>query len=570
MISTLDYFETRNFGSFSTSELSDGSFVIDAKNQTFKQVIKELMQKQFEYLSTIIGYQNNEDIILLYPLSSVTDNSKVKTVFVKTSIPLSNPKIESIEDYFPVANVYEREISDLLGVDYLNIEKRDKLLLPESFPKDIYPLRKGITGRELREKLDQLNIGMEASEPLQIKSDYTMSIGPQHPTHKEPIRFQFFVEGEEIKDVKLRLGFNHRGIEKALEGGEWVPNLYLIERICGICSAAHQLAYTITTEKIAKISDEVPDRAQWIRVLISELERIHSHILWYGVLAHDGGYDLMFHVTWRDRELVMDILEDITGNRVNYSIETIGGVRRDLSPEIIERTRRKIVQLRSKIENHYEILQKEKTFIDRVEGIGYLPYNEAIKFSVCGPTARGSNVNIDLRRDYPYAAYKDIPFNVYTRSEGDVLASMMVRLDETLESANMCLYILDNLPSGSISIPIPKRIPEGEAHTRVEAPRGEDIHFIKSNAGKTPDRYKIRAPTLANIVSLLDRFKLMKIADIPMIIRLIDPCIGCMERVTFVDLKTSKSRDITGRELIARSNKSFRSRQPFRVYDLMR
>lgn len=559
--------DTEVMGEFTTRVMNDKSSVFQVKPTVLVQTLDALQQQQFTHLSTMIGYQNEQQLEVLYPLSGVEPGSgKEKTVFVQTSTNIESAKIPSVEHLFPVANVYERELQDLLGITFS--ESYEKLLLPDSFPDDLFPLRKGMSGRELRERLDELKIGNETTEPLQIKSDYTMSIGPQHPTHKEPVRFQFFVEGEDIKDVKLRLGFNHRGIEKGLEDGAWIPNLYLIERICGICSAAHQLAYTLTAEKVAGIADEVPDRAQWLRVLISELERIHSHILWYGVLAHDGGYDMMFHVTWRDRELVMDILEDLTGNRVNYSIETIGGVRRDISKDQIEKTHKKLKELLVKVKEHKVILEREQTFVGRMENVGTLSREDAIRFSAVGPTARGSGVNYDLRRDFPYAAYKEIPFAVFTEKEGDVLASMIVRLDETIDSIEMCLYVLENLPSGEINIPMPKRFPEGDAHTRVEAPRGEDIHFIRSTGGKGPDRHKIRAPTLANIVSLMHRFKGMKIADIPMIIRLIDPCIGCMERVTFIDLDSLKSHEISGNELIARANKSYRLNSPFRVYDL--
>lgn len=538
----------------SSTTFNCGSPVSTVEAAEIVSTLQQYYEDDFTHLSTIIGYHDadNDRLTLLYPISKI-EVKNAQTSFIQTHLPVSNPSIPSVTELFPGAYVYEREIKDFLGIDFNQNYKH--LLLPDSFPKDVYPLLKDYSPDQLKTILTRAKVGLEPLKIQPDETDYSILIGPQHPTHKEPIRFKFVVTGEDIKDVDLRIGFNHRGIEKALEHGSWDKNLYLIERICGICSAAHQIAYVLAAEKAGGIVP--PERAQWIRCLIGELERIHSHILWYGVLAHDAGYDMMFHVTWRDRELVMDALEEFSGNRVNYSMMTLGGVRRDLTSEQTESMREKLKELRVRVEDHRNILLSEKTFIARMMGIGILSRSEVIKLNAVGPTARGSNLDVDLRRDYPYAAYADIPFNVHTDTRGDVLASLKVRLDETIESIDMCLYILDNIPSGDIAVKIPKRLPEGAAHIRVEAPRGEDIHFVKSTGGNAPYRHKIRAPTLANISSLLHRFKKMQIADIPMIIRLIDPCIGCMERVTFVDEESSKMVEMSGKELIYRANKKY-------------
>ena len=520
--------------------------------------MENLNKQGLNHLSTIIGYQEGDEITSIYPLSSTNGkNDLIKTHFVIIHTNKDKPVLDSVTSIFPGAEFYEKELADLLGIQY-NLKNYDRFLLPDSVPQGIYPLRKDFSSSEIKSKFDSWSIGNEQPDPLKDQSDYSISVGPQHPTNKEPIRFQFFVEGEAIKDVKLRLGFNHRGIEKALEAGAYTQNLYLIERICGICSAAHQLAYVVTAEKIAGLVDEIPDRAQWIRTLIAELERIHSHMLWYGVLAHDAGFDLMFHISWRDREIVMDILEKLTGNRVNYSMQTLGGVRRDIASDMINKVISDLKILRQRVVEHKEIMEKEETFILRMSDVGILTKDQGIRMNVVGPTARASKINFDLRRDLPYVAYKEIPFQVYTRSEGDVYASLSVRMDETIEAVDMCIYILENLPKGEITTKFPNRLPTGEAHTRVEAPRGENIHFLKSDGSKTPYRHKIRAPTLANIFSLLERFKTMQVADIPLIIRLIDPCIGCMERVTFVDSTSLHHKTISGQELIHRANKSYR------------
>ena len=532
-----------------------------------RSIIKTQYALGYSHLSCIIAYDKDDGVCIDYPLR-IAEEGKIspKSIFVRTYLPNSDLTLDSVEDIFPVALLYESELQESYGIKF-NLQKgRMSLLLPDNFPDTLYPMRKEVSISHIKEELDRLNIGLTSSDSCTLSDTYTMAVGPQHPTHKEPIRFEFHIEGEEIKDVGVRIGFNYRGIEKALEAGTWIQNLYLIERICGICSSAHQLAYVTTVEKIIGIVNEVPEKAYWLRSLFGELERIHSHMLWYGVLAHDGGFDLMFHQSWRDREIVMDILEEISGNRVNYSIETIGGVRRDVNADVRRKILDKLLHLKEQVLAHQEILEKETTFLARLEGIGTLSHSDALKHNVVGPTARASGINYDLRKEIPYAAYKEIPFQKQTENGGDLYSSLLVRIRETIESVEMCIYILLNLPTGENAIQFKNRVPEGVAHTSVEAPRGEDFHFIRSLGGKNPDRHKIRAPTLTNLGSLLKRFENMQVADIPMIIRLIDPCIGCMERVSFIDAKSKKILEMSGSELAAKARKSHLSSTPIKVF----
>ncbi len=396
--------------------------------------------------------------------------------------------------------------------------------------------------------------------PETPEGDYSISIGPQHPTHKEPIRFIFQVKGETIEHVDLRIGFNHRGIEKAFEQRTWNQNLYLAARLCGICSAAHQFAYAQAAERCAQVYDDVPLRAQYIRVITQELERIQSHMLWYGVLAHDTGYDTMFHLTWRDREIVNDILEMISGNRVNYAMWTIGGVRRDITKDQVIKIVPKLKDLRKKCEYHRSVMLSEKSFIARQEDVAILSTEDAKRFCAVGPTARASNVKYDVRKVDPYCAYDKFDFEVPMWDKGDIFGGLSLRLDETLISIDMTIQALENLPGnlGDIRIRVPKKIEPNEGIQRVEAPRGEDIHFVRSNGTDKPDRHKIRAPTFANLPSLVHRLKGCQVADIPPVIRVIDPCIGCCERTTFIDIKTGKSMDLSGEHLISRTNRAHR------------
>lgn len=371
--------------------------------------------------------------------------------------------------------------------------------------------------------------------------------GPQHPALKEPEYFMFEVDGERVVGVKPRIGYVHRGIEKATEDRTFIQNLYLIERICGICSHAHTTCYTQAIEEILGV--EIPPRARFIRTIIAELERIHSHTLWIGWAAHEIGFETLFMYFWRDREIVMDLLELISGNRVHYAMNTIGGVRRDITPEIMEKIRKGLDALEERMSYYKKIAMTERTILKRTTGIGILKPRDALRLCAVGPTLRASGVERDVRADDPYVAYDEIPFNVITYDGLDVLSRLLVRCDETVESISIIRYALDHLPNGKIRIKVPTRIPVGEAVSRVEAPRGELIHYAKTNGKTKPERYKVRSPTLANIPSLCKMLVGGYIADIPIVLAGIDPCFSCTDRMAFIKVNNGKQWIWSGEEL---------------------
>ncbi|MCK9604084.1 MAG: nickel-dependent hydrogenase large subunit, partial [Candidatus Omnitrophica bacterium] len=247
---------------------------------------------------------------------------------------------------------------------------------------------------------------------------FKIPIGPQHPALKEPESFSVALKGERIMGFDIRLGYNHRGIEKACEERTYTQDVYLIERICGICSHSHSTCFVQAVEEIAAV--QVPKRALYIRTLIAELERIHSHLLWLGVAGHEIGFDTLLMYTWRDREVVMDILATLTGNRVNYGMNTIGGVRRDISKEQMQEVLKGIDILEERTKYYIEVATEETTIIKRLSGVGVLYYDEAVKLDAVGPTARASGVDRDVRRDDPYAAYAEMNFKVITDDHSDV------------------------------------------------------------------------------------------------------------------------------------------------------
>ena len=378
--------------------------------------------------------------------------------------------------------------------------------------------------------------GFEEVEPEAI---FEVPIGPQHPALKEPILLLFKIEGDTIVDVIPRPAYTHRGIEKATEARNYIQNIYLCERVCGICSFIHTLVYTQGVERLAEV--EPPPRAKYIRVIVSELERIHSHSLWLGVAAHELGFDTLFYYIWRDRELVMDLLELITGNRVNYAMSTVGGVRRDITDEVAHQVKKGMKIFRERLDVYTEVVEREPTLRKRVVDVGKLSPHDAVALCAVGPTLRATGVKRDVRADDPYQAYDEIPFNVATYHTGDVLAQIVVRVLEMYEAANIIDYALDHMPGGPIRIKVPWNIAPNEVISRGEAPRGELFYYFKSNGTEKPERVKIRTPTLANIPAVCKMLIGYHIAEIPIVFASIDPCLSCTARFAFIDEKKNKS-----------------------------
>jgi len=386
-----------------------------------------------------------------------------------------------------------------------------------------------------------------------------LPIGPQHPALKEPVSFRVVVDGERIVRLDLDISYNHRGIEKGAEGREFTKALYLIERICGICSHAHATNFAKGIEALMGV--EVPRRGQWIRTLVAELERLHSHLLWLGVLAHEIGYNTMFMYTWRDRETIQDLLEEISGNRVNYGMNRLGGVRRDLSAALLARALEGLHRLAERARFYAELIQEEQTLLVRTRGIGRLPRDRAIVLGAVGPTARGSGVDFDVRRDDPYAAYGDVPLQVMTSDASDVFGRLEVRVREIGESIRVAVHVLENLPSGDIAAKAPRTAPKGEYVSRYEAPRGELVHYIRTNGTDKADRVSVRTPTLANWLSVVEAIQGRVIADIPVVVAAIDPCLSCTSRATFVDTGTGDRSAMEWDDLVAYGIRYYRDHE---------
>lgn len=381
---------------------------------------------------------------------------------------------------------------------------------------------------------------------------YTVPIGPFHPALLEGEFFKLKVDGERVVDADIKLGYNYRGIMKLAESRSYWRDLYLIERVCGICSHAHTTCYTRTVEMLGKI--EVPDRARFIRTLVAELERIHSHLLWAGIGMELIGFRTLFMYIWREREHVLDILEMISGNRQHYAMNTIGGVRRDVQKDMIPKIMKKISEMKKSLMKLVEVVVRDPIIRNRTVNVGKLDKDIARKICVVGPVARSVGIKIDVRKDDPYAAYEEVPFDIVTAEDGDVFSMIEVRLREVIESIKICEYCLDVLTriGGDIRTEV-SEFPVNETVGRVEAPRGELMYYIVSNGTHIPERVRIRTPSYMNDYAILFMLKDQALADAPIIIAAVDPCMACTDRMIHIeDAKSNKKEIISVYELSRR------------------
>ena len=394
------------------------------------------------------------------------------------------------------------------------------------------------------------------------KVTYTIPVGPIHPALKEPIELDLEIEGERVVNTDIKLSQVHRSVEwLGMNRNNPVQSIYLAERICGICNICHPFCLVIAVEQAANITP--PDRAEYIRAIASEMERIHSHLLWAGVAAHEIGFDTVFYLTWRVREEIMDLIEYVFGNRVTKAVLQVGGVRRDITEEQLPRIRQGLDYYKSIFEHLRRVFLEDETVKMRTRNVGILSTEDALKLLTTGPTTRASGVPKDVRQDQPYGAYADLNVKAITPDiitgtvVGDVYDRIIVRLLEVKQSIEIIEECIANMPEGPImaepKMPRLLRLltdAAGEGIGRVEAPRGEDIHYVRMESGQsTLATWKVRAPTYVNLVAVPTILKGMQIADVPISFASIDPCMSCTNRMTVTDEATGKKSVITYEEL---------------------
>jgi ech hydrogenase subunit E len=358
-----------------------------------------------------------------------------------------------------------------------------------------------------------------------MKKTVNIPLGSQHISLLEPIRFKFTCENEKIVGIDSDVGFVHRGVEKACASKfkfDAVP--YVVARICGLCAITHSLSYTLAVE--ALLDGEVSQKAQYLRVLMVELDRIHSHMLCLSHVCENAGYEAKFMQIMGDREPIMDLQEQISGNRVQFDYVSIGGVNRDIDAQIVSNIKTTLKELRIKVEDYISDFENNWTLSLRYKGIGALSKEDAYRFNTIGPLARAAGVRTDIRTESSLLPYDKVGFEMVLKEGGDIYARNMVRLEEILNSITMCENIVDALPEGEIFTKL-KGKPEGEILTRLEAPRGELMYYVKGSAKPILDRVRIKTPTFSSIPAFMEIFKGQEYADAPAILASFDPCMSC-------------------------------------------
>ncbi len=467
---------------------------------------------------------------------------------VMVHVPADDPRIESITPDVPAASWAEREMRDLVGIEAVGLPNSKRLVLPDGWPEGVHPLRRDVAWNYRPDNYDE-NATYPFEEPPEGCT--VVPFGPFHPTLDEPSHFRLFVEGEIVRGCEYRGFMVHRGIEKLGEAVLTYNEIPMMaERICGICGCVHSVTYAQAVEQAAAIKPTV--RAEFIRTLMLEIERLHSHLLWVGLASHILGFDTLFMQAFRMREPIMWLAERITGNRKTYGLCVIGGVRWDITPE-----------LKTEILNVLDTLEKEwgpvasavagdRNLRKRTQGVGVAGKALVKNAGLVGPMARASGVALDVRKDHPYAAYDRVEFNVVVQEGCDVWSRVLVRVLEVFESIKIVRQCLERMPAGPIQIPVDSELPVGRVGvSSVEAPRGESHHFVVTGEDNRPRRWRVRAPTYQNLQGIPAMIKDQQIADMTISLGSIDPCFSCTDRLEIIDIRSGQTRVYAPEEIKA-------------------
>ena len=471
-------------------------------------------------------------------------------ITVKTLIPGSDPTFPSVTPLVPACVWYEREAYDMYGLVAEGLPDKRRLVLSDDWPDGLHPLRKD--AMDYRYRPDPVDHRDEPdAEFLFPTGDAVVDVplGPLHVTSDEPGHFRLFCDGDEIIDADYRLFYQHRGMEKLAENRMNYDQMgYLAERVCGICGYAHAIACIEAAEKAIKL--EIPLRAQAIRVICLEIERLHSHLLNIGLACEvTGNYNAFMHI-FRVREYSMELAQLVTGGRKTYGNVVMGGLRRDMTNHEIKKGIEIINKLDVQISEIWDAVMEDKRQLGRWKGVGVLDRQVARDFSPVGPNMRGSGFKRDNRYDHPYDFFKQIEFEVAVEHGCDVFAREMVRYKELKSSIHIIRQCFELMPQTPIMIdPVTMIKPENFALGHDEAPRGENVHWIMQGSAQKVYRWRCRAATYNNWPSLRYQFRGNNISDAALIVCSLDPCYSCTERVTLVDVRTKKSKILTEKDL---------------------
>lgn len=489
----------------------------------------------------------NGNYALYYLLSM--EESDPGFVTVRAEVDPQSMEYPSVTPRVPACVWSEREAFDLFGLRAQGLPDERRLVLPDDWPADLYPLRKDSMDYRKRPApvTDVENYSFLYEGRAEEVTEVPM--GPLHITSDEPGHFRLFVEGEEIIDADYRLFYVHRGMEKVAESRlNYDAVTFLADRICGICGNAHSVAYAEAVEHAQGI--EVPVRAQYIRAILLEVERLHSHLLNLGLVCHYCGFDTGFQHFFRVREKTMDLAVLLTGARKTYGLNLIGGVRRDILDAQKVATIKYVREIRNEVEALVDMLVSTENFESRTAGVGRLDPAVARDYSPVGPCVRGSGIARDVRFDHPFDGYKYLSGMKARSHDGcDVQSRTLVRVEEFMDSLTMIEQLLDGAPAGPVLTEDWRYTPHKFALGYTEAPRGEDMHWAQVGDNQKCYRWRAKAATYSNWPILRYMFRGNTVADAAIIVGSMDPCYSCTDRVTVVDVKKKTETVLTKDQL---------------------
>ena len=489
------------------------------------KTLRDNAELSFDFLVKLIGMDWGEKLGVIYLLSSSKDLSK--EIVLKTgTTDRENPLLYSVTDLFETAHFNEREVYALLGIRFINNPDMRKFFLNADWVG--YPLRKDYDANpelnpvslESKEIIDTAPRIMETPDGLIEETvnifesdDYIINIGPQHPSTHGVMHFRTALDGEIVKKIDVHSGYIHRGIEKLSESLTYPQILHFTDRLDYLSANINRHALCMCVEKASEI--EVPKRAQYIRTIMDELNRIDSHLLAWSAMTNDLGATTAFIYGMREREVILDIFDKTCGGRLIINQNVIGGVMFDIYADFQKDVKAFIPYMREKLVEYDRFFSHNVIALGRMIGIGKLSKEDAISYAVTGPAGRASGWSCDIRKYKPYSLYDKVEFKEVIRTEGDSYARYLNRLDEIEQSLHIIEQLIDNIPAGEVLTKTKAiiRIPEGEYYQRIEAAKGEFGIYIDSRGDKTPYRLKFRSPSMALVSAMPLICKGEKISD---------------------------------------------------------